>query len=132
MRSALVLAVVLTLSLGCSMASKSRIRVIDVPSGLTEQQVELAILDALTDTHWFLEGRNPGVVMAGIERKGHYLRVAITHNTRWVSFKIDGSRHLRETDSFIHAAAIKWIRNLEIRVRHSLGEALAQQIDVPG
>ena len=77
-----------------------------------------------SDEQWFLEGGSPGVLMAGYKRGDHYLRVAIHYNSEKISFVVDGSRNLRESEGSIHKAAVEWIRDLEMRIRRSIGSAV--------
>ena len=115
-------------ALGC-MTMKSNIQGIDVPEGLDAQQVESAILAAVAETRgqWFVEERKSGLVVTAIHRRRHYLRVAIAYDAQRVDFTVEDSQNLRETEGMIHSTAVKWIHNLEIKVRRALGEILTER-----
>ena len=66
------------------------------------------------------------MVTTGIQRGKYYLRVAISHSTEQVRFTVDESRNLRETEGLIHTTAVRWIQDLEIKVRRSLGRVAVQ------
>jgi len=147
-----LLVVLASLMTGC-LTAKSPLRDIPVPPGLSEKQVEFAILAALaqdpppaglspeleiTDRalsawfgsryrgskHWFFEGRDTNRVHAGFSSGDYYLRVGIIYSTSLVSFEIEDSRNLRETSTLIHKAAVTWIQDLEIRIRGMLGQVV--------
>lgn len=147
--------IVLVCVLGCNTVPKEQIQAIDVPPGLSSQQVEFAILATLADNpppddlspelditdralkawfgwsyqsarenrgDWFLEARTPGRITAGIQRGRYYLRVGIIHGADQVSFHVENSRNLRESNIRIHKTAVRWIQDLEIEIRRSLGQ----------
>ena len=74
---------------------------------------------------WFLEGRSSNRVHAGIQRGQHYLRVGIVYSPSRIDFEIEDSRELRESRRSIHQAAARWIQDLEIQLRRSLGRLSA-------
>ena len=150
-----VLIIALALLFACRTVPKSQIQDIDVPPGLTAQQVEFAILVSLADQpppddlgpgaeitdralkawfgwryqsireaqgDWFLEGREPGMILAGLQRRSHYLRLALHYSASQIRFEILDSRNLDETETMIHQAAAQWIQDLEIEVRRALGQ----------
>lgn len=153
-RGIVLLACVTCLFSGCT-SYKSSINYIDVPKGLSKQQVEFAILASLANqpppeglspeleitdralkawfgfgynsvsgdrAGWFLEGREGGQIFAGLQRSSYYLRVAIDYSPQRVSFHVVDSRNLRETKYTIHRTAVRWIQDLEIAIRRSLGQ----------
>ena len=75
---------------------------------------------AQSDGRWVLESRRPGVIMAGFQRGPHYLRIAIFHAADEIRFAFDDSREMRESESYIHGNAVRWIEELDIRIRRSL------------
>lgn len=78
------------------------------------------------DHEWFLESIEPGLAIAGYQRRRNYLRVEIHFDTDLVSLRIAAARNLRYTpDSRIHKAAFLWIEELETDIRRSLGRRAA-------
>lgn len=75
---------------------------------------------------WFLEGRGPGRVVVGRERRRHYLRMAIVYDASWVRFEVLESHNLRQSETRIHERAILWIQELEVEIRRSLGQLFVQ------
>ena len=71
---------------------------------------------------WFLEGRSPGVVYAGLERGPYYLRVGLHYDESKIRFVIEESRNLRQSRWRIHGSAVAWIQELEIDIRRNLGK----------
>jgi hypothetical protein len=72
--------------------------------------------------NWFLEGRSPGVVYAGLQRRSHYLRVGLHYDEAKIRFVIEDSRNLKQSHWRIHRSAVVWIQELEIDIRRSLGQ----------
>ena len=71
---------------------------------------------------WFLEGRSPGVVYAGLQRDPYYLRVGLNYDGSKIRFVIEESRNLRQSRWRIHRSAVAWIEELEIDIRRNLGK----------
>jgi hypothetical protein len=146
---------VLVCLVACKTTLISKIHDLEVPPGLSSQQVEFVILASLADnppprelspeleigdralqawfgpfyrsarTHsgnWFLEGRSPDVVYAGLQRRSHYLRVGLHYDRSEIRFVIEDSRNLKQSRWWIHRSAVVWIQELEIDIRRSLGQ----------
>ena len=137
--------------LGCRTVPIQERAAIRVPSGLTPEQVELAIVYALAqpppgtlelkhqaskvtaeilatlfgaddDKGWFVEAREPGVVYAGYRQDSHYLSTAIPYNTTMLRVEILRSDNLDQSDTRIHKAVYVWITDLEVKIRQALGQ----------
>lgn len=70
---------------------------------------------------WFPESREPGIVRAAVNRRGHYLRVALSFDQSYVRSEIEESRELLQTKTHIHRRAITWMNWLHERIRRELG-----------
>lgn len=77
---------------------------------------------------WYYEGREPGVVYAGFQHRGHYMKVAVGYSAQDVRLAIVESRNLKQSDSRIHKTAMKYLQSLEDRLRRSLGMVAQQQL----
>ena len=73
---------------------------------------------------WFLESWDGGEIVAGYQRRMHYLRVRVKIYDSEVTLEIDSSRHLSQTESRIHQNAKIWVEMLETDIRNALGRAL--------
>jgi hypothetical protein len=141
---------------GCSTVENRPTQPIPVPSGLNANQVQLAILMAITeeppadltpgaeitdsvlsavirgyrsvhDRHtWYFEDRKPGVIYAGYQRRKWYMRVAVRYSTNDVTLLVEDSRNLKQSAGRIHKRAIAELQSLENRLRRTLGQ-VAQQ-----
>ena len=150
--------VVLLLAVGllsCRTAAIREPEIIRVPSGLTEDQVEQAIVLALAElppgtivlehkasqvtdeildrlfgaddpASWFVEARDSGVVFSGYQQDQHYLGVAIRYDTREVRVEIITSQNLMQSKSRIHKEVYVWIAALEVKIRQALGAISTQ------
>jgi len=70
---------------------------------------------------WFPESREPGVIRAAVNTRGHYLRVALEFDQTSVRMRIEESRELLQTRTHIHRRAIKWINGLQAHIQRELG-----------
>lgn len=138
---------------GCTTVPNRPTAPIPVPYGLTENQVQIAILSAMdqpspklsqgaeiTDRalsvalpgygdrrNWYFEDRRPGIIYAGYQRRNWYMRVAVRYDTRVVTLFIEESRNLKQSGNKIHKTAIAELHTLEDRLRRSLGQMAQQQ-----
>lgn len=74
---------------------------------------------------WYPESAEPGVVHAGFEKGQYYLRVAIEYSDSAIRIRLIESKNLAQTDRRIHKSAVRWIDQLEMRVRRALGQMAA-------
>jgi len=138
------------LGVGCNTIAIMPRDPIDVPRGLTDRQVELVILQSalglrlatgderrmaeeegfveptyiqFRNSDWQLEDNRPGVILASVSPRTHYLRVAIRYDSNRVRVEIDGAENMKYDGSFIHGKAIRWIGNLEESIRSGLSLA---------
>lgn len=125
---------------------------ISVPAGLTQNQVQLAILTAITERAppnvpagveitdsvlsavvtgyhslndrrtWYFEDRRPGVIYAGYQRRDWYMRVAVRYDASAITLFIEDSRNLSQSGDRIHKTAIAELQSLENRLRRTLGQ----------
>jgi hypothetical protein len=83
---------------------------------------------ALSDRQerWFLEGREPGSVLAGYQLDEYYVRLSIDFDASQVSFRIVETRNLPHCETRVHRSVIEWITELEMEIRRSLGQVSVQ------
>lgn len=77
---------------------------------------------------WFYEGREKGVILAGCQRRGAYMKVKISYDSSQVRMQIVESRDLDQSEDRIHKVALQWLDDLDDRVRRSLGNVAQQQL----
>lgn len=112
---------------------------IPVPPGLTDADVENAVMLALgepspgdvagaetkvrpaVEQTWYPESASPGTVVAGIQRKTHYLQATISYDATEVQTRISGSRNLAQSATRIHGTALAWMDQLDAAIRQGLG-----------
>lgn len=151
-----LVALLVALLVGCTSVPNRPTAPIPVPSGLTENQIQLAILMAITENpppdispgvqitdsvlsavvggyrslndrrSWYFEDRQPGIVYTGYQRRNWYMRVAVRYDTQAVTLFIEDSRNLNQSGDRIHKTAIAELQSLENRLRRTLG-LVAQQ-----
>lgn len=120
---------------------------ISVPSGLTVEHVEVAILAVLADIpipkgfsdgaavaaramtaffspstlkrEWYPYSRRAGRIMAGESLRSRHLQVHLDFDTSSIRSSIFRSRNLQQNKKSIHPDAIEWIHQLEDRSRRS-------------
>jgi len=144
-----LLAVLVVLS-GCNTVPVAARPPISVPPGLTEAEVESAIMQSVfglqpeasarADSYgdpssaqrkyvkvrrskWVFEGRKPGVIAASVSPRTHYLRVDIVYDAHTVEVVIADASNMKYSGSRIHGKAIQWIGNLEKIIRGGLSLA---------
>ena len=141
---------VLVVLLGCNTVPVAARPPINVPPGLTQAEVEWAIMQSVfgvqpdapvcADSYgdpssaqpedvqvrrseWVLEGRKPGVITASVSPRSHYLRVDIVYDAHTVEVVIADANNMKYSGSRIHGKAIQWIGNLENMIRSGLNLA---------
>lgn len=133
---------------------------IPVPTGLSQVDVEAAVLASLsgdkgkktlsaaeeiTDNAlkagmwryesvrqgpsgtWFVESVSPGAVESGYVLRDHYLRAAIEFDDTTVNIRVVDSRNLQQDGDSIHKNAVRWLDQLEVQLRRSLGQKSLEQ-----
>lgn len=104
------------------------------PDYRLDEDMDEAEFDAFVRRHlmsdlrrrsWFAESREPGVVHAAVDTRGHYLRVAVRFDTDQVRIQLAESRNLKQSRNRIHGRALRWMRNLEFHVRRELNRMYA-------
>src|SRR4029453_15515261 len=58
----------------------------------------------------------------GLDVRSHYMRVAISYDTKQISTKIVESRNLKQSSGRIHRKANAWLAKLETKIRVALGQ----------
>ncbi len=151
MISKTILSVLLLLLASCTTIPNESPPPISVPKGLTNSQIQLALMMSIADKplpplspgqqitdnvltslitgyesatprqYWYFEDSGSNVVYAGFQRKNYYMRIAIKYDNRKVALNIEDSRNLRQTEFEIHKRAFQWLQTLENRIRRNLG-----------
>lgn len=70
---------------------------------------------------WLPESRDGNTIIASVDTRGLYLRVAIERSSDAIAISILDSRNLSQSENRIHRRAIKWLRNLEAHIRREVG-----------
>jgi len=102
-----------------------------VPDGLSTDQVRDAIVAGAQGAtsargQWFPESVGDHQVIAIHELDQVMLRVAIRYDSSAVQTEIVGSENLGEQDGHIREIAVVWLRDLNSRLRRSIGAASAR------
>ena len=154
MKNLIVVGAMLLVLIGCRTVPITERPPIIVPPGLTEDQVELAIMYSMfgarpgpnpaaeppavgaraelpfkkvRGSEWDFEGSQPGVIIGSVSPRTHYLRVRIEYDAHTVGVTIDGANNLKYSGSRIHGRANQWIDNLERTIRSGLNLAAISQ-----
>jgi len=141
---------VLVVLIGCNTVPVAARPPLSVPPGLTEAEVESAIMQSVfgvspeaparADSYgdpssaqpeyvqgrrseWVFESRKPGVITASVSPRSHYLRVDIVYDAQTVEVVIADANNMKYSGSRIHGKAIQWIGNLENIIRSGLNLA---------
>ena len=151
MHRALALAgAALLLAFGCRTTAIPPVFPNPIAPGLTEREVEVAILTAVAyrpgpdrispgmgliisemqknwskPRHWALEERKPNEIGAGLYIRSHYLSVTITYSATAFTTRIRESSNLGQTKKSIHENALVWVTELDQRIRSALSQAAA-------
>jgi len=146
-----IVSIILLTLAGCITIPNESPPPINVPNGLTNNQVQLALMMSIADKplpplspgqqitdnvltslitgyesatprqYWYFEDNDSNVLYAGFQRKNFYMRVAINYDNNKVVLEIVDSRNLRQTTTEIHKRAFQWLQTLENRIRRNLG-----------
>lgn len=87
-----------------------------VPAQASTADVQKQIKQAVAQqarAGWVVEQADNSRVVAGINRRSHYLQVSYLINAQQVSSHISGSRHLDQKGNKIHKNAIAWKMRLD-------------------
>lgn len=89
-----------------------------LPAGATIEQVETAVLSALTGRGWTLSARAPGSVDAQYARRGFTVTIRVTYTAQTYSIayvESSGLNYDPETQR-IHGNYNRWVRNLQVDI----------------
>lgn len=91
---------------------------IPVPAGASSAKIETAIKNGIRNARgdWVLESSKPGLVIAGLKNRTHYLQVSYEYNLSEVRSRITGSQNLNQANGSIHRYALSWQQNLDANV----------------
>jgi len=121
-----------------------------VPEGLTARDVEVAILAGIRNksaavgydplrppadferfvwasymvdppgNSWHPESLQPGVVIAAVETRGHYLQVSLKYDPSAIHTQLLQTRDLLQEEGQIHRKVPAWIQNLHEHIQREL------------
>jgi len=122
-RIASALLIACTLLLGaCSSRPVHDVQRNDIPPGLTQSQVEQAILTALQNRRWTVLERQPGLVVASILQRQRYRAVIeIPYSARGYQIRHRSSENLDYRNGRIHRTYNNWIVHLDRSIQQALG-----------
>jgi hypothetical protein len=90
----------------------------------TDEQFQRLVWDHYLSTahgrSWFPVSRDPGIVYAAVDTRGHYLRVALMYDTASIRTEIVETKNLKQSEGEIHSRALSWIENLHNHIRREL------------
>ncbi|MFV5490587.1 hypothetical protein [Acinetobacter sp. ASP199] len=91
-------------------------RQMNVPAQVSATNVQKQIQQAVATqvrAGWMVEQADSSRVVAGINRRSHYLQVTYLINGQQVSSQITGSRNLEQKGNKIHKNAMAWKMRLD-------------------
>ena len=91
-----------------------------IPSGLTPQQVEVAITNGGAQRGWVVERVAPGHVLATLNIRRHTVWADIRYGPSSYSITYKDSANIKFRKGKIHGAYNKWIRNLNADIQQAL------------
>lgn len=118
-------ALALTLSAGCSTTQPvMNVASSPVPTGLSEQVVSQAIINAGVSKRWVMREDSPGVISGHIQVRKHQATINIPYNTQSYSINYVSSVNLDDTGSGkIHRNYNRWINGLNQAIQIELNRA---------
>ena len=84
--------------------------------------------DEQDDEKWIFETIEPSAIYASYKNGDEMLRARMDYNTSKITYRIDGSRYLKESGNTIHRQANTWLEDLKIKVNRSLGRIQAMKM----
>lgn len=95
-----------------------------VPSGLSEEQVNDAIIKGLYRRGWMVSREEPGRIIADLHLRDHFARINIDYDTSEVVIRYADSRNLDYSveggQKMIHTNFNSWLFNLSGDIRNEL------------
>ena len=99
------------------------------PEGFSAQEVEVAILDALSDStgqggrkgEWSFDGKQPGVAFARFRYDYFTMRAAVRYTGTDITLEVLESHGLDQKSTSIHSQAYIWLDGLEARIKQRFG-----------
>ena len=91
-----------------------------IPSGLTPQQVEVAITNGGAQRGWVVERVAPGHLLATLNIRRHTVWADIRYGATSYSITYKDSANIKFRKGKIHGAYNKWIRNLNGDIQQAL------------
>ena len=100
---------------------------LDVPTGLTDKQVEKAVRMGAAKRGWVISAQQKGYAEATLHIRTHVAKVGVTYDTKHVSLKYLDSSNLdyavKKDGPVIHKNYLKWASNLLIDINVELQAA---------
>ena len=99
---------------GCRTSPIKEITGSAIPPGLTQEQVEKAIISAGAGLGWSMKIERPGLISGSMSLRDHLAQVEIPYTTQTYSINYKSSTNLKydATERTIHSNYNSWIDNL--------------------
>lgn len=109
-----LIALLMTAIAGCRTSPIKEVTGSPIPPGLTQEQVEKAIISAGAGLGWAMKIERPGLIMGSLSLRTHLAQVDIPYTTKTYSINYRSSSNLKydATARTIHSNYNSWVDNL--------------------